>query len=42
MPIDIVQLSQTLIRFKTDPDQPGELATALDYRASLFPHLTVE
>ena len=42
MPIDIVQLSQTLIRFKTEPDQPGELATALDYLASLFPHLTVE
>lgn len=42
MPIDVVQLSQALIRFKTNPDQPGELAFALDYLASLFPHLTVE
>ncbi len=42
MPIDIMQLSQALIRVKTDPDQSGELATALDYLAGLFPHLTVE
>jgi succinyl-diaminopimelate desuccinylase len=42
MPIDSVQLSQTLIRFKTDPDQQGELAMALDYLAGLFPQLTVE
>ncbi len=31
MPIDIMQLSHALIRIKTDPDQPGELAAALDY-----------
>ena len=42
MPIDSVQLSQTLICFKTDPDRHGELAMALDYLAGLFPHLTVE
>lgn len=42
MSIDIVQLSQTLMRIKTNPHQYDELATALDYVAGLFTQLTVE